>query len=435
MKGTGTRVPRDRKGSTLDAWLKWQEQLHPVEIDLGLERVRSVAERMLPGELPFRAMTVGGTNGKGSCVAFLESILRTAGLEVGSFTSPHLCRYNERIRVRGRPVGDAEIIRAFEEVDAARQGVSLTYFEFSALAALKVFSRSRLEFVLLEVGMGGRLDAVNVVDAEVAVITSIGADHQAWLGHDREQIAREKAGILRPDRPAVYGDTDVPRSLRRHAEALGTRLLCLGQDFHYLDRGECWEWRGQATRYDDLPPPALLGDVQLRNAASALAALEQLSPAPRLTREQLAQGLRDVTLPGRFQVISGPVDWILDVAHNADAAQVLAVNLRQQPIAGRTVAVCGVLGDKDVEAIARAMEPHIQQWIATGLDSPRALAASELAKRLEAVVSAPVMREESLLNALSVAKNLTRPGDRVILFGSFLLVGPVLEHHGLYCAA
>ena len=435
MKIGGTSAPEEGKSSTLDAWLKWQEQLHPHEIELGLERVRSVADRLLPRELPFRAVTVGGTNGKGSCVAFLESILRNAGFEVGSFTSPHLCRYNERIHVRGNQVSDAEIIRAFEEVDAARQDVSLTYFEFSALAALKIFSRSNLEFALLEVGMGGRLDAVNVVDAEVSVITSIGADHQAWLGHDREQIAREKAGIMRPDRPAVCGDIDVPRALRRHAEALGTRLLCLDEDFHLRDVGDSWEWQGTTRRYEHLPYPALRGDAQLRNAASALAALEQLAPAPGLSREQVARGFTSVTLPGRFQIISGPVDWILDVAHNADAARVLAANLDAHAVAGKTVAVCGMLGDKDVEAIAGIMDRHIHEWIATGLTSPRTLAASELAERLEAIVSAPVVREESLLNALSVAKKITRRGDRVILFGSFLLVGPVLEHHGLYCAA
>lgn len=423
------------KFPTLDAWLAWQEQLHPVEIDLGLERVRSVAERLVAGEFPFRTVTVGGTNGKGSCVAFLESILREAGIPVGSFTSPHLCRYNERIRVRGRQVGDTEIMEAFEDVEQARQDISLTYFEFSALAALRIFSQSELEFVLLEVGMGGRLDAVNVVDAEVAIITSIGADHQEWLGHDREQIAYEKAGILRPDRPGICGDIKVPRALRRHADALGTRLLCLGEHFHYRDHGEYWEWQGVTQHYPDLPYPALIGGAQLRNAASALVALEQFAPSPQLSREHLAQGLANVSLPGRFQIVHATVDWILDVAHNVDAARVLAANLAAHPAQGQTVAVFGTLRDKNVEAIAQAVEPEIDEWIATDLASPRALTAGELAERLEGAVSAPVRQEESVDKALALAMRRTRPGDRILFFGSFLLVGPVLERHGLYCAA
>jgi len=334
-------------------WLAWQQVAHPVAVDPGLERVGEVWRRL---RLPMAAtvLTVGGTNGKGSACAYLDAILRAAGYETGLFTSPHLARYNERIRVGGREIADQALLAAFAEIDAARGDISLTFFEWNTLAAFLAFAHARVDVAVLEVGMGGRLDAVNLLDADAAAVVSVGLDHCEWLGNTVEAIGLEKAGIFRAGRPAVFGSRLMPRSVAAHAAAIGARLRRLGTDFDYVERADGWDYVGFGSRRRELPLPALAGASQLGNAAAALAVLESVEPALLVPDEAVRTGLRTVRLAGRFQVIPGQPEWILDVAHNAEAAASLAASLAARPHAGRTVAVCGILADKDVEAIVAA---------------------------------------------------------------------------------
>lgn len=412
---------------TLERWLEWQQQLHPRSIDLTLDRVRQVLAAL---ELPPSAapvVTVAGTNGKGSVVALLDAMLRAAGYKVGAFTSPHLVRYNERIRVNGRAVDDATLMGSFARIDAARGDVSLTYFEFNALAAFDCLARAHVDVQVLEVGLGGRLDAVNAVDADVAVVTTIGLDHCEWLGPDEESIGREKAGIFRAGRPAIYGARRMPDSIAAVAVACGARLRRLGVDFDFVERPDAWDFVAAGTNRRDLPLPALPGAVQLDNAATALAALAALEPALLVPDHAVRSGLASVQLAGRFQVVPGPVEWILDVAHNPQAAQALAARLDARPVAGRTLIVCGMLGDKDVSAVAAAMAGVPGEWIAVGLDGPRALSAAELASRLRSGLGRPVHACPDVRTGLELARSRAEPGDRVVVFGSFMTVGPALQ--------
>lgn len=412
--------------STLDDWLAWQEKLHHSAIDLGLDRVRRVFHAAGYGEPPFIVITVAGTNGKGSSVAFLESILLAAGYRVGAYTSPHLVRYNERIRVNGREADDARIVAAFERIDRARGNISLTYFEFGTLAALDVFYDAGLDVVLLEVGMGGRLDAVNILDADVALITSIGVDHTEWLGSDREAIGREKAGILRPGRPAVCADPDPPGTLLQEAARRGAQLYRAGKDYGYEGGGAEWRWWGPETRLHALPLPALPGRVQLVNAAAVLMVMECLRDRLPVSRGAVRRGLLDVSLPGRFQMIPGDVEWILDVAHNPDAACALAGNLAARPVQGRTLAVLGMLADKDVEGLARSLKPHVDGWYAGGLACPRGLSGGALAARLRGGDAFPVSVHASVAEACRAARSDAKPGDRVVVCGSFHTVAEAM---------
>jgi dihydrofolate synthase / folylpolyglutamate synthase len=413
----------------LAAWLDWQAQLHPREIELGLERIRDVLAAMGLERPPFRIVTVGGTNGKGSCVATLEALALEAGLATGAYTSPHLLRYNERIRVDGADAGDAELVAAFEAVEAARGSTSLSYFEFGTAAALEIFRRRHVELAVLEVGLGGRLDAVNAVDPEVAVVTSVGLDHLEWLGPDRESIGREKGGIFRPGRPAVIGDRDPPASLLR---AAGDGALRLGRDFDWSEDGAGWRWRSAALEFPGLPRGPLVAPALLDNAACAIAAFDRLSPL-RGASALVARALGRVRLVGRLQRIPGEVEWWLDVAHNPDGAGVLAGALAAAPRAGKTFAVIGMLADKDAAAVATALAPCIDHWIAATLPPPRGLDAAELAKRLGLRVRAPVEMAPSVRHACEAARALARPGDRVVVCGSFHAVGPALEWLELYC--
>ena len=422
--------------ASLDAWLAWQERLHPSTIDLGLERVARV--RAALGLKPFGCpvVTVGGTNGKGSCVALLESILGAQGVRVGTFTSPHLNRYNERIHVAGREVTDRELMDAFERITDARADVSLTFFEYNALAAFCVFADAALDAIVLEVGLGGRLDAVNVIDADVALLVSVGIDHVDWLGPTLEAIGREKAGIFRRGRPAVLGSSEMPKSVGESAEAIGAQLIEPPRDFHWSRSGPRWRWQGGVESHEDLPPPALGGAQQFDNAAAVLAVLESLSDRLPVTRDAIVHGLEAVRLPGRFQRISlSGVDWILDVAHNADAAQTLARNLRDTPSAGRTLAVFGLLKDKDARAIVNALQACVDAWLLVDLAGERGLTGRELAQRAFAENRAGVDAVGSLSAALEQARAAARPGDRVAVFGSFHVVGPALEWLQLYSRA
>jgi dihydrofolate synthase/folylpolyglutamate synthase len=406
-------------------WLAWQQAAHPVEIDPGLERVGEAWRRLA---LPLHAvvLTVGGTNGKGSVTACLDAILRAAGYDTGLFTSPHLARYAERIRLGGREIGDDALLAAFAAIDAARGDVSLSYFEWNALAALVAFARAQVDVAVLEVGMGGRLDAVNILDADAAAVVSVGLDHREWLGDTVEAIGAEKAAIFRPGRPAIFGGRTLPKSVAAHAAAIGAKLRRIGTDFDYVERGDGWDYVGFGSRRRELPLPALCGSSQLGNAAVALAMLEAVEPRLLVPDEAVRAGLSRVSLPGRFQVIPGEPEWILDVAHNPDAARSLAASLAARPSAGRTIAVCGILGDKDVAGIVEAMAGEVESWIAVGLEGPRALAVAELARRIESGGAASVVAAADVAAGLSAARAASRKGDRVVVFGSFLTVGPAL---------
>jgi dihydrofolate synthase / folylpolyglutamate synthase len=427
MAGPRERSPRFRR---LADWLAWQETLHPNAIDLGLDRLQRTLDRLGWQRPACPVVTVAGTNGKGSCVALTARILREAGYRVGTFTSPHLIRYNERIVVDGVEVADAVLIAAFERIDAARGEDTLTFFEFNAAAALLVFADADLDAVVLEVGMGGRLDAVNVVDADVALVTSIDLDHCDWLGRDRETIGREKAGIFRAGRPAIFGARDMPASIRESAHTIGANLQQLGRDFDWVRGGTRWNWRGRASEQRDLPPPALQGEIQYDNASTVLAALEALASRLRVPRSAIERGLQTVTLPGRFQVVRQsaprPIEWILDVAHNPAAAKTLAAQLAARETAGRTIAVCGVLADKDVEGVVSELRRSFDIWIVVGLSGARALAPDALATRVRNLGANVDAVAADVVAGCLAAEALAGAGDRIVVFGSFLTVGPAL---------
>jgi len=416
---------------SLAEWLEQQQRSHPSSIDLTLGRVREVARRLDLLTPDYRVITVGGTNGKGSTVACLDAMLRTAGRRCGRFTSPHLVRYNERICVDGTEAGDAELIEAFERIDAARADITLTFFEYNALAALEFFRRSRVEVAVLEVGLGGRFDATNIIDAEVAVVCSIGIDHVDWLGDTLEAIGREKAGIFRKGRPAVLGSADLPRSVWAAVEEVGARAVVAGRDFSYregLAAGEAaWNFEYGAFSLRDLPRPAIAGIHQVANAANALAALTVMGGI-ELTQANVSHALRAVRLPGRFQRVPGDVEWIFDVAHNVPAALGLAANLRMLPRA-RTIAVCGILGDKDLQGITAALSADIDDWVLVALEGPRAVSTRDLASHLPPDASI-LAHAADVAAGCKVARDAARAGDRILVFGSFLTVGPALEFLG-----
>ncbi len=411
---------------SLSDWLHYQESLHPVEIELGLDRVRTVWQRLHAGPAPFFTITVAGTNGKGSSVAMLEAILREAGHTVGAYTSPHLLRYNERIRLDGEPVADEALIAAFERVEQARADVPLTYFEFGTLAALDIFAREAPAVVLLEVGLGGRLDAVNIVDADIALITGIGIDHVDWLGHDREAIGHEKAGILRPGRPAVFAGDEMPASIAARASELDAPLAVAGRDFAARCEGDSLIWHGGAGERS-FPRPALPGDHQCANAGGVLAVLERLPDALHPDAAAIAAGLTRVHLPGRYTVRAGDPRWILDVAHNPQGMAMLAAQLGGDPVPGRTFAIVGMLRDKAVAEAMGILAPQVDHWLACAPDSPRALPAAELAGVLEALTpKAPVTIHDAVDAAVQQARDQAKPGDRVLVCGSFLTVAAAM---------
>lgn len=380
------------------------------------------------GRPGYAVVTVAGTNGKGSTVAMIEGMLCAAGYKVGAYTSPHLVRYNERICVQGQAVSDLALIDSFERIDAARGATPLTYFEFGTIAAFDLFRSAAIDVAVLEVGMGGRLDAVNVVDADVGVVCAIGIDHVAWLGPDRETIGREKAGILRPGRPAVCSDPDPPMSIRRHAEKIKAELLQLGRDF-FIERGDAgWTWRSGDRIRTGLPYPALRGEFQLNNAAGALMALECLGERFPVTQGHIRDGLHHAAPPGRFQVLPGSPRRVLDVAHNAQAARALAATLKRQPVVGRTLAVFGMLVDKVIPDVARAMAGGVERWYVAPLPSPRSATTEQLLQALTAGgVTAPVTAFADVRAAYEAAGCDARPDDRIVVFGSFYAVGDILS--------
>ncbi|MFO7541271.1 MAG: bifunctional tetrahydrofolate synthase/dihydrofolate synthase [Thiobacillus sp.] len=413
---------------SLADWLARLERLHPSAIELGLDRVRRVKDAM--GLAPdFPLIIVGGTNGKGSTCAYLEAILGAAGYRTGLYTSPHLLHYNERVRIAGRSASDAELVHAFERVDAARGDTSLTYFEFGTLGAMAQFIEAAVDVAILEVGLGGRLDAVNVFDADAAIVTSVDLDHMDYLGDTREKIGFEKAGIYRAGRPAICSDPVPPVSLVEHARKIGARLHCIDREFSILREGDVWTFRGQDTFLPALPLPTMAGSCQLRNAAGALAALATLTERLPANEKAVRQGLVAAQVPGRFQRVSRSPDIILDVAHNPEAARALAATLREQPVAGRTLAVVGMLADKDASAVFAALSDEIDAWWTCTPVSPRARAASALADILRSSLGSVAVTVQPDVNAaLAEARSTARDGDRILVFGSFLTVAAVLDH-------
>jgi dihydrofolate synthase/folylpolyglutamate synthase len=423
-------MPSGVRFQGLDQWLAWQQALHPEAIELGLDRARRVLVRTGWRRPSCPVITVGGTNGKGSCVAMLAAILQASGRRVATFTSPHLVDYRERIRIDGAPVSVASLVAAFERIADALGTDSLTFFEFNALAALLVFETAAPDVVVLEVGMGGRLDTVNLVDADASVIVSVGLDHTEWLGSDLESIGREKAGILRRGRPAIVGMASPPRSILQAAETLGASLLLRGRDFDGAKaRDGTWRYHDLMGELDALPAPALAGVAQVGNAATALATLRSLRDRLPVERHAVEQGLRHVRLPGRFQRIADPrgFEWVLDVAHNPDAARTLAANLVDCPVAGQSVAICGMLGDKDIEEVVRILGARADRWIAVGTDGPRGLQDRALAAR---AASGGVTMEigGTVAQAMELASADAGAGDQIVVFGSFHTVGPALEY-------
>ena len=444
---------------TLAEWLTLQESVHPKTIDMGLTRVTAVA-RVLGVDKPrYPVITVGGTNGKGSTVVHLDTLLRTAGVTTGMFTSPHFIRYNERIQVGGVEVTDEELVAAFERIEQARGSITLTFFEFNVLAALVIFAERAIDVAILEVGLGGRLDAANLVDADVAIVCSIGLDHRDYLGDTLELIGAEKAGIFRSGRPAVLGTDDMPASVFSAITSLQARPVVAGKDFTWRmeEAAEAsappgsarWSYNSLRLSLRNLPPSALAGSIQYRNAATALAALEaleamlptiaatpgrQVSAALRgplaLSEHTVTVALRNVSLPGRFQTVQvASVEWILDIAHNEPAAAIFAGHVRERPAAGRTYAVAGILGDKDAGAIARLVGPVVDHWILCAIPGPRGTSAEDLAKRMSLPDSRTTLAA-SVEAGCEVARATAKPGDRVLVFGSFHTVGPALQWLG-----
>jgi dihydrofolate synthase / folylpolyglutamate synthase len=411
--------------SSLDEWLRWQETLHPTTIDLGLERVSRVFRKMGAVRPAPVVVIISGTNGKGSCVALLEQIALHDGYTTGAYTSPHLLFYNERLRINGKPVADAEWIEAFAAVDAARGSESLTFFEFGTLAAFHIMAQHQLEFAVLEVGMGGRLDATNIIDADAALIASIGLDHQQWLGSTRADIAREKAGVLRPGRPAVCGDLAPPPVLFEIAGALGSPLYCIDRDFRYSLEGNCWHWTGLSSEHRDLPLPRMQGPAQLRNAASVLMLVQQLAPQLPLARPAIEQALLTAVVPGRQQILEQNPQVLTDVAHNAEAIAELVL-LLQQSSRRRTLAVFTMLRDKPVAEVVRQLAPYVDAWYLAAANNERALPVAELAGIVAAETASNPACHGSVGAAFTAARATARSEDRILVTGSFWTVAEVM---------
>jgi len=415
---------------TLNDWLERAERLHPKNIELGLERAKEMAQRIgLRFGCP--VITVAGTNGKGSTCAILESILMHAGYRTAVFTSPHLVHFEERLRLRGEAVDASKLIASFEVVEKARGDMALTYFEFTTLGILHCMTEEKPDVAILEVGLGGRLDAVNIVDTDCAVITSIDLDHMEYLGPDRESIGFEKAGIMRPGKPAIVSDPVPPQSVLDHANAIGADLWRFGTDFNFSGDKQQWGWSGRGRRYSGLAYPALRGANQLINAAGVLAALEALRPQLPITAQAVRNGLAMVELPGRFQIVPGEPALVLDVAHNAHAVAALAENLDAMGFYPTTHGVFGVMADKDLAPILARIGPLIDRWYFTDLPTPRAAKAADLLAAWQAQntrTDASASVHAGPTEALRAAIGQAGPADRIVVFGSFFTVGGVLEN-------
>ncbi len=419
---------------SLSQWLVHLESMHPVAIDMGLDRVAAVGERLkLHFDCP--VITVGGTNGKGSTCAMLESMLMQGSYRVGLYTSPHILDFNERARIDGHSASDTVLCDAFAAVEAVRGDISLTYFEFTTLAILKLFADTKLDVVILEVGLGGRLDAVNIIDPDVAIVTSVDLDHQQYLGDTREKIGFEKAGIFRPQRAAICGDPSPPQSLVEHANNIGADLWLFGRDFNYSGDRQQWSYGGRSVRRHALAYPSLRGANQLLNASAALAALEVLRDRLPLGAQEVRAGLVLVELPARFQVLPGRPAVILDVAHNPHAAATLAHNLDQMGFFPYTYAVFGAMSDKDIAGVLSHLKDKIDHWYLCDLPLPRAASAESLAAALGSAgfvagntggIERSVQCFATPAEAYAAARDSVSENDRIVVFGSFLTVAGVM---------
>lgn len=413
--------------NTLRDWLSWQEQSHPLAIDLGLERVARVYRSLnLRADHPV-TITVAGTNGKGSCIAYLEAFYLAQGYRVGAYTSPHILRYNERIKINGEPVNDERICAAFSRIEEVRADTSLSYFEFGTLAALDIFSQANLDVQLLEVGLGGRLDAVNIVDPNAAIISSIGIDHVAWLGDTREAIGYEKAGIFRQSVPAIVGDPNPPESIKQVALTKQACFYAIKQDFGYDKHQNGWSWYFGQQTINHLPEPALKGEHQYRNASSVILATQLLADKLPLTEDSIRTGLKNVQLPGRFQLITESVPVLMDVGHNPEAVRTLVEYLTQHFPNRRIHAIFSMMKDKDIAEVLKITKPYIHQWFFAPLTNIRA-ATESLMKEIFTQEAIPNVSfgYTGFTDAFAAARQQAAPDDLVLVFGSFFLVSDCL---------
>jgi dihydrofolate synthase/folylpolyglutamate synthase len=413
----------------LDQWLDWQAKSHPREIDLGLQRVKTVWQRLKPEGLQAQVVTVAGTNGKGSCVAMLESIYLQAGVPIGSFTSPHLIRYNERIRLNGKPASDQQLCRAFEMIDQARERISLSYFEFATLAALLCFTWEKPDLVILEVGLGGRLDAVNIIDADVALITTIDLDHTDWLGNDIESIGREKAGIIRSRKPVVLADPAMPQSVLDQAGQLAAHIYLAGRQFSHQANEADWRWSGPNGEELVLPKPGLTGSKQLLNASAVVMVCHLLQQRFPLQQDIIAKGLREVRLAGRLHFVADTPALLLDVAHNRQSLETLSDALTQLNWQGRIHALFGMLQDKDAADAVRLIGPRLASWNLLDLNGWRGRKAEQLAEKLiQEGVKQPISTHHRFSEAYQACCEQAAPQDLILIFGSFLIVGEAMHN-------
>ena len=415
---------------TLTEWLEWQEQLHFSSIDLGLDRVQAVAEQMQLETLDMPVVSVAGTNGKGSSVAMLDSIYRQAGYSTGCYTSPHLIKYNERICINGVQATDEDICEAFTAIDKARGEISLTYFEFGTLAGAYLFRKYNVDVTIFEVGLGGRLDAVNLWDADISIITTVDIDHVAWLGNDREQIGVEKAGIMREGKIVVCGDTNPTESMASEAVRIGAKLLQQGKDFSWRKSkdGQTWKYVDTHRNAYRFPLPKLRGDFQLNNAASVITAILDLNPVLPVSNLHIKNGLLDAQVTGRLQKFGDNPELLADVAHNPQSAQALASYLKNNPVKGQTVAIFSALVDKDLEGIINPLKEYFDAWHLITLEGPRAQDPQILSDKLQAVgISAPIECHKDTTNVIKTLQMTMNSEDRVVAFGSFLVVSAYIQ--------
>lgn len=415
--------------TTLSQWLHYLATIHHRPIDMSLDRVFAVAQRM-GLQKSFKTITVTGTNGKGSTAVALNSILQHAGYHVGLYTSPHLLRYNERICINSRACSDEDIMAAFAIVETARQQTTLTFFEFSTLAALWLFQEAAIDVAVLEVGLGGRLDAVNIVDTDCAVITNVAIEHTHYLGLTREAIALEKAGIMRPQRPAVFGEYDVPATLWQHAQALDVPLAVLGRHFNYICLDHHWRFLMKNSDFN-LPYPPLSGEHQLRNAGLAIAALLSMQNEMPVKPEAMASGLQNMFIPARLQRIADQPIIYVDVAHNPHAVSVLTQTLPKPPRLVRTIAVFAALDDKDIESMAMIMAPFVDIWHVSQCSVPRAASLERITAAIEGTGTRAISVFPTIGRAFAAAKCLASPADCIVVFGSFHTVAEVLQDGGV----
>ena len=416
----------------LAQWLSWQETLHLSEIDLGLDRIRKVAQKLNLLSPAFPIITVAGTNGKGSTVALFESIFKAQGYITGSYTSPHLIDYNERIKLASVNASDDLIVEAFEAIDEARCDISLTYFEFGTLASMFIFKQQKVDVAILEVGLGGRLDASNLWDTSLAIITNIGIDHVDWLGDNREVIAIEKAGIMRKDIPAICGDLNPPNNIANEAKRIGAKLYQINSTFFYeVNNQTTWTWTGFDKTYE-LPFPNLSGDFQVNNAATVIAGLKAIEKILPVKEIAIKQGLLNVSLIGRLQTIHNEPEWLIDVAHNPHAAKQLAKHIQNNPVVGKNIALFSMLNDKDIKKVIEIMNIQIDEWHLVELEGTRSTPLNELkvliAQQNNSNDSNKIIKtHRSFFEAGKYLKSSSNLQDRVVAFGSFLVVSEVIK--------